>query len=259
MFDIFLQIDTWIALLTLTFLEIVLGIDNIIFISITAGRLPENQIRKATNIGLALAMVFRILLLIGVSHIIAMKAPLFNIEFSWFKAAVSGQSLILLGGGIFLLYKSTHEIHQKVEGIEKKKADKSKLRSSLSGVILQIVIIDIVFSFDSVLTAVGMTNGLESALTIMIIAVIVSILIMMIFAVSVGNFVNKHPTIQMLALSFLILIGFMLITESAHLSDAVIFNQPVGAIPKGYLYFAIAFSLGVEALNMKVRKGRKKV
>lgn len=252
--EIFLHVDTWVAFLTLTFLEIVLGIDNIIFISITAGRLPQHQIKKATNIGLFLAMLFRILLLIGVSFIIAMKDALFTIELSWFQAGVSGQSLILLGGGIFLLYKSTHEIHQKVEGAEPGSNKTNKITSSLPKVIFQIVLIDIVFSFDSVLTAVGMTNGLEGALIIMIAAVIVSIIIMMIFAVPVGKFVNKHPTVQMLALSFLILIGFMLVTESAHLSNAVIFGQHVGAIPKGYLYFAIAFSLGVEALNMKVRK-----
>lgn len=254
--EIFYHIDTWVAFVTLTFLEIVLGIDNIIFISITAGKLPENQIKKATNIGLLLAMVFRIILLIGVSYIIAMKDVLFTIELSWFQAAVSGQSLILLGGGIFLLYKSTSEIHHKVEGANEEEKLKTEVKSSLSKVIIQIVLIDIIFSFDSVLTAVGMTNGLDGALIVMIAAVIVSIIIMMIFALPVGKFVNKHPTIQMLALSFLILIGFMLVTESAHLSNAVIFKQHVGAIPKGYLYFAIAFSLGVEALNMKMRRLR---
>ena len=256
--EIFYHIDTWVAFLTLTFLEIVLGIDNIIFISITAGKLPKNQIRKATNIGLLLAMVFRICLLIGVSYIIAMKESLFTIELSWFQAAVSGQSLILLGGGIFLLYKSTSEIHRKVEGINEEEKVTNNVTSSLSKVIVQIVLIDIVFSFDSVLTAVGMTNGLDGALIVMIAAVIVSIIIMMLFAIPVGKFVNKHPTIQMLALSFLILIGFMLVTESAHLSNAVIFGQHVGAIPKGYLYFAIAFSLLVESLNMKMRRLRIK-
>jgi predicted tellurium resistance membrane protein TerC len=255
--EIFLHIDTWVALLTLTFLEIVLGIDNIVFISISAGKLPKDQIKKATNIGLMLAMVFRILLLMGVSYLIAMKDPLVNIHLGWFEAAISGQSLILLGGGIFLLYKSTHEIHQKVEGTNIEEEKSRNIKASLPAVITQIVLIDIVFSFDSVLTAVGMTNGLEGALIIMIIAVVVSILIMMIFAVPVGKFVNKHPTVQMLALSFLILIGFMLVTESAHLSQAVIFGQHVGAIPKGYLYFAIAFSLGVEALNLKIRYRRK--
>ena len=252
--DIFLHIDTWIELITLTFLEIILGIDNIIFISISAGKLPEHQVKKATNIGLLLAMVFRIILLLGVSYLIAMNEPIFTINLSWLNAGISGQSLILLGGGIFLLYKSTHEIHLKVEGIEHKQTEKSRLKNTLSGVVFQIVLIDIVFSFDSVLTAVGMTSGEEGALIIMIIAVIISIIIMMIFASPVGSFVNRHPTIQMLALSFLILIGFMLVTESAHLSHAVIFGRDVGAIPKGYLYFAIAFSLGVEALNMKMRK-----
>jgi len=256
--EIFLHVETWVALLTLTFLEIVLGIDNIIFISITAGKLPKNQIKKATNIGLFFAMIFRILLLIGVSYIIAMKEPLFTIDLSWFQAGVSGQSLILLGGGFFLLYKSTHEIHQKVEGSTDENIKDKGIKSSFTKVVIQIVLIDIVFSFDSVLTAVGMTNGVEGALLIMIIAVIVSILIMMIFAAAVGKFVNRHPTVQMLALSFLILIGFMLVTESAHLSNAVIFGQHVGAIPKGYLYFAIAFSLGVEALNMRVRKMLRK-
>jgi predicted tellurium resistance membrane protein TerC len=252
--EIFLHVETWIALITLTFLEIVLGIDNIIFISITAGKLPKNKVKKATNIGLFFAMIFRILLLIGVSYIIAMKEPLFTINLSWLQAGISGQSLILLGGGFFLLYKSTHEIHQKVEGTTEETPAVKGLKSSFTKVIIQIVLIDIVFSFDSVLTAVGMTNGIKGALLIMIIAVIISILIMMIFASAVGKFVNNHPTVQMLALSFLILIGFMLVTESAHLSNAVIFGQHVGAIPKGYLYFAIAFSLAVEALNMRVRK-----
>lgn len=251
--EIFTHIDTWVALLTLTFLEIILGIDNIVFISISAGKLPKNQVRKATNIGLILAMLFRILLIMGVSYLIAMNKPIFHIHLSWFQAAVSGQSLILLGGGFFLLYKSTHEIHQKVEGDEEQEL-KSKVKTNLIAVIIQIVAIDIVFSFDSVLTAVGMTSGLEGALVVMIIAVVLSIIIMLVFAIPIGKFVNNHPTVQMLALAFLILIGFMLVTESAHLSGAVIFGQRVGAIPKGYLYFAIAFSLGVEALNMKVRK-----
>ncbi|MBT8317202.1 MAG: TerC family protein [Lutibacter sp.] len=253
--EIFLQADTWIALLTLTFLEIILGIDNIIFISITAGKLPPNQVKKATRIGLLLALIFRIILLLGVSYLISMKEPFFSFDLSWFKAGITGQSVILVLGGVFLLYKSTSEIHHKVEGTTtEKKSNTAKIASTLGMVIFQIVMIDIVFSFDSVLTAVGMTNGIDGALIIMIIAVIISIVIMMIFATPVGNFVNEHPTIQMLALSFLILIGFMLVTEGAHLSNAVIFNQHVGAIPKGYLYFAIAFSLGVEALNMKVRK-----
>jgi len=253
--EIFLQVDTWIALLTLTFLEIILGIDNIIFISITAGKLPKDQIKKATRLGLLLALVFRIFLLMGVSYLISLKEPFLTFDLTWFKAGITGQSIILILGGIFLLYKSTSEIHHKVEGeAEKSESKKSKIAATFGMVIVQIVMIDIVFSFDSVLTAVGMTNGIPGALTIMIVAVIISMIIMMIFATPVGEFVNKHPTIQMLALSFLILIGFMLITEGAHLSHVEFFNKPVGAIPKGYLYFAIAFSLGVEALNMKVRK-----
>ena len=254
--EIFLHPDTWVALLTLTFLEIVLGIDNIIFISITTNKLPKESQKRATNIGLLLAMVFRIILLFGVSYLIAMKDPFFSFDLSWLKADINGQSLILFLGGIFLLYKSTSEIHHKVEGVEKKISKTPTIAASFSKVIIQIVLIDIVFSFDSVLTAVGMTNGIEGALPIMIIAVVVSILIMMIFASPVSNFVNNHPTIQMLALSFLILIGFMLITEAAHLSGAEIFHQHVGAIPKGYLYFAITFSLGVEMLNIRLRKNQ---
>ncbi|WP_028892710.1 TerC family protein [Tenacibaculum sp. 47A_GOM-205m] len=257
--EIFLQADTWVALLTLTFLEVVLGIDNIIFISIASNKLPEHQQKKATRIGLLLAMIFRILLLLGVSYLISMKDPIWNIDLSWLQVGVTGQSLILFAGGIFLLYKSTSEIHHKVEGRDETHAsNNSKKRVTLLNVVTQIVLIDIVFSFDSVLTAVGMTNGIQGALTIMIIAVVVSILIMLMFATPISNFVNKHPTIQMLALSFLILIGFMLITESAHLSHTVVFGQSVGAIPKGYLYFAITFSLLVEMLNMKMRGNSKK-
>jgi predicted tellurium resistance membrane protein TerC len=252
--EIFLHGGTWVALLTLTFLEIVLGIDNIVFISIAAGKLKKEQSKKATRIGLLLAMVFRIILLFGITWLISMQNPFYTINLSWFHAGITGQSVILFLGGVFLLYKSTKEIRHKIEEQEGVAHGPKKISSTLGMVIFQIVMIDIVFSFDSVLTAVGMTNGIDGALIIMIIAVVISILIMMIFATPIGTFVNNHPTIQMLALAFLILIGFMLVTEGAHLSNAVIFNQHVGAIPKGYLYFAIAFSLGVEALNMKVRK-----
>ncbi len=257
MFEIFSHSEAWVALLTLTFLEIVLGIDNIIFISITVGKLQKNAQKKTARIGLLFAMISRILLLLGISYLISLKNPFFSFDLSWLKADITGQSLILFGGGLFLLFKSTREIHHKVESINLDSAENEKpkkLVSSVYNVVFQIILIDLIFSFDSVLTAVGMTNGINGALPIMIIAVIISILIMMIFAVQIGNFVNEHPTIQMLALSFLILIGFMLITEAAHLSHTVIFNNEIGAIPKGYLYFAIAFSLGVEALNMKVRK-----
>ena len=255
--EVFLNPDAWIALITLTFLEIVLGIDNIIFISIATGKLPPESRKKATKIGLFLAMFMRIALLLGISYLIAMKEPWFVLDFSWLSAQVSGQSIILLLGGLFLIYKSTNEIREKVDdkGHEEKELGKAATKS-FGNVIFQIILIDLVFSFDSILTAVGMTNGVEGALYIMITAVVISVLIMMQFAVPVGNFVNKHPSIQILGLSFLILIGFMLITESAHLSNAVIFGSHVTAVPKGYLYFAISFSLLVEVLNMKASKKR---
>lgn len=253
--EIFLHPDTWVAFLTLTFLEIVLGIDNIIFISITTNKLPEHQQKKATQIGLLLAMVMRILLLIGVTWLIAMNQPFYSIDLSWIQVDMTGQSIIMYLGGLFLLYKSTKEIRHKVEGDQHDDLNPKKvILQSMSKVIIQIILIDLVFSFDSVLTAVGMTNGIHGALIIMIAAVIISIIVMILFANPISKFVNTHPTIQMLALAFLILIGFMLITEGAHLSHTVILGQEVGAIPKGYLYFAIAFSLGVEALNMKIRK-----
>ncbi|WP_026778096.1 TerC family protein [Polaribacter sp. Hel_I_88] len=256
--EIFLQAETWVSLLTLTFLEIILGIDNIIFISISANKLPENQVKKATMLGLALAMITRIALLFSVSYLIAMKDPFFSVDLGWFKTGLTGQSIILFLGGIFLLYKSTSEIREKMEDTNEDKVIKTPKVISFKNVIFQIILIDIVFSFDSILTAVGMTNGIDGALTIMVIAVIISILIMMLFAQPINKFVNRNPTIQMLALSFLILIGFMLITEGAHLSHTEFFNKTVGAIPKGYLYFAIAFSLGVEMLNLKLRKKSEK-
>jgi len=250
-------VDAIVALLTLTFLEIVLGIDNVIFISIVTGKLPEQQRKKATRVGLFLAMFIRIALLFCISWLVQLKDPFLSFDYGWCKADFNGQALILLVGGIFLLYKSTREIHSKVNHIEhitdSNEAGKS-VKTSFTGTIAQILMIDIIFSLDSILTAVGMTNGLNGALLIMIIAVILSVGIMMLFAVPVGNFVNNNPSIQILALSFLILIGFMLITESMHLSHSVVLGQEVGAIPKGYLYFAIAFSLGIEFLNMRMRK-----
>ena len=256
--EVFLNPDAWIALLTLTFLEIVLGIDNIIFISIVTGKLPQEHRKKATKIGMFLAMFMRIVLLFGITILIAMKEPWFTINFSWLNAQISGQSVILFLGGLFLIYKSTKEIHEKVDlkGEEEKELKQSATKSFRS-VILQIILIDLVFSFDSILTAVGMTNGVPGALYIMIAAVIISVIIMMQFAVPVGSFVNKHPSIQILGLSFLILIGFMLVTESAHLSNALVFGNHVTPVPKGYLYFAISFSLLVEILNMKVDKKMK--
>lgn len=253
--EVFLNPDAWIALLTLTFLEIILGIDNIIFISIVTGKLPAEQRKRATRIGLFLAMFMRIALLFGITLLIAMKEPWFSVDWGWFSAHFNGQAMILFGGGIFLIYKSTKEIHEKVDhkGVEEKEMITSAKKSFVN-VIMQILLIDIIFSVDSILTAVGMTNGLEGALYIMITAVVISVGIMMLFAVPVGTFVNNNPSIQILGLAFLILIGFMLITESMHLSEAVLVGQSVGAVPKGYLYFAIAFSLAVEFVNMKMRK-----
>ena len=253
--EVFLNADAWIALLTLTFLEIILGIDNIIFISIVTGKLPKENRKKATRIGLFLAMFMRIGLLFGTTLLIAMKAHWFSFDIGWFSAQITGQAMILLFGGLFLIYKSTKEIHEKVDykGEEEKEL-KTSVTKSFASVIGQILLIDLIFSVDSILTAVGMTNGLEGALTIMITAVVISVGIMMLFAVPVGTFVNKNPSIQILGLAFLILIGFMLITESMHLSNAELAGQHVGAVPKGYLYFAIAFSLVVEFINMKMRK-----
>jgi predicted tellurium resistance membrane protein TerC len=248
--------EVWISFLTLTFLEIVLGVDNIIFISIAANKLPEEQQAKARNIGLILAMVFRVILLFGISYLIAMQDALFNVDFPGVHGGFSGQSLILIAGGIFLLYKSTTEIHHKLEGDPEHEHEKTnKLGKSLTNVIIQIALINIVFSFDSILTAIGLTDSLA----IMVGAVVLSIVIMMAFAGPVGRFVNKHPTIQMLGLAFLILIGFMLIAEGAHLAHLTIAGSEVGAVPKGYLYFAIAFSLLVEFLNMRLRRRQKPI
>ncbi len=250
----FASFDTWMSLLTLTFLEIVLGIDNIIFISIAANKLPREQQKKAANIGLMLAMILRIVLLFGITILVAMSDNWIEFDNEFITGGLSGQSIILILGGLFLLYKSTSEIHHKLEGQPAHKEVNKKTLISLKSVILQITIINIVFSFDSILTAVGMTNGVYGALVIMIIAVVVSVVIMMLFAVPVGRFVNEHPTIQMLGLAFLIMIGFMLIVEGAHLGHISILGSEVGAVPKGYLYFAIAFSLLVEFLNMRLRK-----
>jgi predicted tellurium resistance membrane protein TerC len=236
--EIFLQPENWIALLTLTFLEVVLGIDNIIFISIISNKLPEAQQGKARNVGLLLALVFRVGLLLGISWIISFKEPLFTL-FTW---EASGRDLILLVGGLFLLFKSTMEIHHKMEGAAEHQSNKGA--ASFFGVISQIVLLDIIFSFDSILTAVGLTDEI----LLMIIAVIISIAIMMKFARSISDFISKHPTLEILALSFLILIGFMLMIEALHYH-----------VPKGYIYFAVFFSLIVEFINMRVRKNRNPV
>jgi predicted tellurium resistance membrane protein TerC len=263
MLDFLLTSDAIMALLTLTFLEIILGIDNIVFISIAANKLPENQQAKATNVGLVLAMVQRIVLLFFVSFLVGLKDPFYTIETSWLSVAVSWQAIILFSGGLFLIYKSTSEIHEKVEDPTRDEDHlKGKKIKSLSQAIVQILIIDFIFSIDSILTAVGMTNGLHPNhnynLVLMIIAVVISIGIMIGFANPIRKFINTHPSMQLLGLAFLILIGFMLITESAHLSHTKLFGNTVGAIPKGYLYFAIAFSLFVEFLNFRIsRKSTK--
>ena len=247
----FTSSEVWISLLTLTFLEIVLGVDNIIFLSIISSKLPEKEQPRARNIGLTLAMVLRILLLFGITWIIGMKEPLFHINLLALHGDVTGQGLILFLGGIFLLYKATTEIHHQLESPVE--ADDPKIgrgKAALNAVIVQIALINLVFSFDSILTAVGIANDL----IVMIIAVVLSMLVMMLFSGTVSKFVNEHPTVQMLGLAFLILIGFSLIAEAAHLGHFI-----EGAVPKGYLYFAIFFSLFVELLNLRLRKAQKPV
>jgi predicted tellurium resistance membrane protein TerC len=259
--------NAWVALLTLTFLEIILGIDNIVFLSIVSGKLEAKDQPKARRIGLLLAMAFRIVLLFGITWVLSLQETLFHIDLGVFEAHITGQSLIIFAGGLFLLYKSVSEIHHKMEGEEE--AGKANAASSLSKAIVQIALLNIVFSFDSILTAIGMISmkgpaeggfGAEGAILIMILAVVISIIIMMIFAGPVSKFVNEHPTIQILGLSFLILIGVMLIAEGSHLAHFRFGNDvEVGVIPKGYLYFAIFFSLFVEFLNIKMRKNSKPV
>lgn len=247
--------EVWMSLVTLTFLEIVLGVDNIIFITIAANKLAKEDQRKARNIGLVLAMVLRVVLLFFVGWLISLQEPVLIFDNSLIHAGFSWQSIILFIGGIFLLYKATSEIHHKLEGDSQDDDVNVSGKATLSNIIFQITLINIVFSFDSILTAVGLTDDVA----VMIIAVVISVVIMMLFAGPVGNFVNEHPTVQMLGLAFLILIGFMLIAEAAHLGHAEILGSEVGAVPKGYLYFAISFSLLVEFLNMRLRKGGKKV
>jgi predicted tellurium resistance membrane protein TerC len=224
--------QAWVALATLTALEIVLGIDNIIFITILAGRLPKDQRQRGRTIGLMLAMATRILLLLSLTWVMGLTEPLFE----FFGRQISGRDIIMLGGGLFLLAKSTHEIHNNLEGPEE-----SEDRSGTAGfaaVLIQIALIDIIFSLDSVITAVGLARHLA----IMILAIVISVGVMLFAAQAIGDYVEQHPTLKMLALSFLILIGFSLMGEGFGLH-----------IPKGYIYFAMAFSVGVEMLNMKIR------
>ncbi len=234
--DFLFQPETYISLLTLTLLEIVLGIDNIIFISIVTNKLPQQDRKKTRTIGLLFALFFRILLLSFIIYIIRLTNPLFSIG----SVNFSIRDLILLLGGIFLIAKSITEMHEKIEGGEH--TTKNGKVASFFYVILQIVILDIIFSFDSILTAIGLSNQLP----IMIAAVIISMVVMIFFSGFISNFINRHPTLQVLALSFLILIGFMLTLEAFHYE-----------IPKGYIYFALFFSVMVEVINMKMRAKHK--
>jgi predicted tellurium resistance membrane protein TerC len=231
------DVQIWLALATLTAMEIVLGIDNIIFISILAGRLPEERQPRARTLGLLLAMFSRIVLLFSLTWIMRLTEPLFSV----FGAEISGRDIILVMGGLFLLAKSTRELHVKVEGGGERGV--SNGIPSFAGVLFQIMILDVVFSLDSVITAIGMTD----ILGVMIAAVVIAVLFMMISMNAVSNFVNRHPTIKMLALSFLLLIGVSLILDGLHQH-----------IPKGYLYFAMAFSVFVEMLNLRRRKAAPK-
>jgi predicted tellurium resistance membrane protein TerC len=231
--------EAWVSLLTLTVLEIVLGIDNIVFISILAGKLPPERQASARQLGLSLAMIMRILLLVGIAWMVKLTAPLFHVPTLGILSephAVSGRDLILLAGGLFLIAKATHEIHDKLEGEDGEVT--RRMAPTFAAVIVQILLLDIVFSLDSVITAVGMARHLP----VMITAVVVAVGFMLVFAGKISDFIHHHPSLKMLALSFLLLVGFTLVAESFHRE-----------IPKGYIYFAMAFSVGVEILNIKGR------
>ncbi|MEO8601665.1 MAG: TerC family protein [bacterium] len=229
--------EIWIALLTLTVLELVLGIDNIVFISILAGKLAVEQRQRARVIGLGLAMFTRILLLLSLSFLVRLTEPLFSV----LDYEISGRDIILLVGGLFLLFKGTHEIHDKLEGTESEVS--ATVYPSFRMVITQIVLLDIVFSLDSVITAVGMTNDIP----VMVAAVVIAVILMMVFSTPLSDFVERHPTVKMLALSFLLLIGVALIADGMHFH-----------IPRGYIYFAMGFSVMVEMLNLRIRRPREK-
>lgn len=232
--------EIWIALLTLTVLEVVLGIDNIIFISILTGKLPAEQQDKARTIGLALAMVMRIALLFSITWVMGLTKPLFEA----FGREISGRDLILFLGGLFLMAKSTHEIHDKLEGAEEGAHAAKNGKGKFVNIIIQIMLLDIVFSLDSVITAVGMSDQIA----VMVAAVVIAVGFMLVFSGAISAFVHRHPTIKMLALSFLLLIGVSLTAEGFH-----------HHIPKGYIYFAMAFSVFVEMLNLKIHSKAKPV
>jgi predicted tellurium resistance membrane protein TerC len=227
------QPETWIAFLTLVALELVLGVDNVVFISILAGKLPQNQQQRARTTGIMMAVLTRILLLFSLSWIIGLTEPLFSV----LGFEISGRDIVLILGGLFLLWKSVHEIHQKLEGEEGRAS--AKVTAAFWNVIIQILLLDIVFSLDSVITAVGMVDHIE----IMVAAVIIAAVVMVVTAGPLASFVERHPTVKMLALSFLLLIGFTLIVEGLHQH-----------IPKGYIYFAMGFSILVEMLNLRIRR-----
>lgn len=232
--EVFFTLEGLISLLTLSLLEIVLGIDNIIFISLLSNKLPEESRPKARFFGIALALVFRVIMLLGINWIIQFTDPLFSL----FGQEVTGRDIILMAGGFFLLAKSTSEIHEKMDPRPKNEKSIKAINKGLVSIVVQIGLLDIVFSFDSILTAIGMTEEL----VIMISAVVISLIVMLIFSKRISNFIEKYPTLQVLALSFLILIGFVLIADGLHFH-----------IPKGYIYVAVAFSLIVEVINIKSR------
>ncbi len=239
MFDWLASPEAWVALATLTALEIVLGIDNIIFISILVGRLPPKQRDFARRVGLALAMITRLALLFSLAWIMGLTEPLFSV----LGEAISGRDIILIGGGLFLLAKATHEIHNSLEGVEEQERGVA-VAPNLMMILVQIAILDIVFSLDSVITAVGLADHVS----VMAIAIIIAVGVMLFAAKSIGDFVDAHPTIKILALSFLVVVGLTLMVEGFDVH-----------VPKGYIYFAMAFSLGVEMLNIRMRKKREPV
>lgn len=236
----FFSTETIVSLITLTFLEIVLGIDNIIFISIVGGRLPIAQQRKVRIIGLSLALLGRVLLLLAINWIIGLNNPLFRIN----DFAMSYRDMILIAGGLFLIGKSTSEIHSKIEG--KHEAPKTVKKLSLRSALVQILILDLVFSLDSIITAIGLVDNV----VVIIIAIVIALTVMLIFSKRVSDFINKHPAMKILAISFLVMIGTVLVIEGFHVH-----------VPKGYIYFSMAFALGVEVLNMRISRNstRKKI